>query len=250
VSSDNTMRTSHLRQNSLKNCQEQASRDFYAELRIVKLLDQKYYELIEKAQKVEQSSTQIANFALAVRSYRALHCAADNLENGYYEVSLTLLRHVFENLLQMIYFAKFAEEADKWLYRGKKIEQKEIRKKLAMDGSIYKRLSNDYAHSLQLKSMESLTSEGSGTVWIVNAFPIYSSNKCRLCLSCWIDFAWATETQLLHDYKKSLESHGSWIQGVNDVFRASNDCLKLISLDLEKNPPDGLKNTFKDKQAT
>lgn len=239
------MRTSDNRLNSMKNCKDHTSKEFGENLRIVKLIDERYYELLKEAAKVQQTPHQIANYALAVRSYRALHCAIDDLENGYYEVAMTLIRSVYENMLQMMYFAKYEDEAKKWLYEAKKITQQEIRKKLGKDGSAYQMLSEDYAHPQKIRSLISLTSEGTGKDWKINPFPVYSNYDCLFCLFCWVDFAGGTLKQLRDDFRQALTMSGR----VSKVLAAVGECINEMSSGLDEMKKkwviDGrLKNTF------
>jgi hypothetical protein len=173
------MWTSDFRRDQIKYCKDRTANEFDAELRIVNFIDQKYYELLKKGGTIKsQTHPQIANYALAVRSYRALHCAADVLENGYYEYAMTLLRAVYENMLQMKYFATYREEATQYLYENKDFPPREVRKRLGKSGHTYSMLSEDYAHSLNVRSLIALTAEGSGEDWRVDPFPRYSSYYC------------------------------------------------------------------------
>ncbi|MDQ3966890.1 MAG: hypothetical protein M3275_00670 [Thermoproteota archaeon] len=205
--------------------------EFDSELRVVGYIDKRYYEMLKEAAKFRsQTKPQIANYALAVRSYRALHCAADDLENGYYEIAMTLLRSVYENMLQMMYFARYPEEATKWLNEGKELPPREIRKKLGKDGYTYSMLSEDYAHSLKVGSLIPLTSERSGDDWQVNHYPVYSPYDCEFCLFCWIDFAGGTLKQLFEDFRMALTMSGQ----VSEVLKAANECLRGMSVSMGK----------------
>ena len=90
------MRDSDARHNAMKDCKEQASKEFVIELSIAKQLDRIYSYIVDRAIPIQsQNLLQIANFGLAVKSYRSFHYAIDALETGYYEVAMTLLRSAF-----------------------------------------------------------------------------------------------------------------------------------------------------------
>lgn len=241
------MGTSDFRHEQMQFCKECVSKEFGNELSIARTIIERYCEFLKEAGKVQsQTKSQIAIYALAVRSYRALHCALDTLENGYYEVAMTILRSVYENMLQMMYFSSRAADAEKWLYEGKDFSQKEIRNSLGKDGKVYKMMSEDYAHSLLIRSMVPLTSERSaGTQWRVDPYPSYSPYDCEFCLFCWIDFAGGTLKQLLNDFRMNVTMSGR----ISPVIDAANDCIRTMSWNLqrthEKRQIDGhLKNIF------
>jgi hypothetical protein len=65
----------------------------------------------------------MANYGLAIRNYRLLHCAMDDLESGYYEVAMNLLRTVDQCKNFMRYFAKDEnknEATEWWFNKGEK----------------------------------------------------------------------------------------------------------------------------------
>jgi hypothetical protein len=77
------MRDSDTRQNATKECKEQAAKEFAMDLSIVKQMDEIYSEVLNRKRLIpSQTFVQLVNYGLAVRNYRLLHCAKDDLENG------------------------------------------------------------------------------------------------------------------------------------------------------------------------
>jgi hypothetical protein len=75
---------SDFRHEQMQFCKDCVSKQFGDELSIARTIIERYYEFLKEGGQVQsQTRSQIANYALAVRSYRALHCALDTLENGY-----------------------------------------------------------------------------------------------------------------------------------------------------------------------
>ena len=67
----------------MKDCKEYAYKEFADDLSIVKQIDRIYSEFLERIDRIHpRNYLQESNYALAVRSYRLLHCAEDKLEKG------------------------------------------------------------------------------------------------------------------------------------------------------------------------
>ena len=202
----------------MNDCNQLAVRGFSLEFGLGKQIDKIYYEIIKKTGQVKQQNhAQKANFALAIRRYRFLHVAFDNLKDGYYEVSMTLLRSVYENYIQMNYFATFPDAAQKWLEENKAFEQGGMRKALKIKNSAYKMLSNNYAHPLHVESIDPLVLEVVDGRVSLNHYPVYSYSQCELCLIGWIIFARVTLEQMQRVFKAAQIADKQWIKKIVDI---------------------------------
>jgi hypothetical protein len=165
-----------------------------------------------------------------------LHYAIDALENGYYEVAMTLLRSFFENKLVMMYFDKFPTEAEQWWMNDKKIEQAKIREKLGLkvEKGTYGLLSNNYAHPLRSDSLIPMI-QSSGKTWEgFHPYPYYIQIECRLSVGCWISFANDTIKLLLKDFQPEQFGDRAWEERVSQVLQTSNQVTLEIAQDLWK----------------
>ncbi|MGI0013288.1 MAG: hypothetical protein ACREBU_07595 [Nitrososphaera sp.] len=229
------MRSSEIRHKLMKECKELASKHFPLEVALTKQMDKIYYEVLKRTGDIKpQTYAQKANYALASQSYRLLHCTLDTLEAGYYEVSMSLLRSVYERILQMNYFATYQDAARQWLEEDKKISQQEIRNKLGIRAELYEMLSIHYTHSLKAISIDPLVFEKADGKLSLNLYPVYSPAPCRLCLMSWIAFAQQTIQQMQRVFKAEQISDKSWIRKVVEVQNVTNQYLNEMKLQVKK----------------
>lgn len=203
----------------MRGCKELTAKRFPTEVGLVKQIDRIYYEVLKKTGEIKpQKRVQQANFALAVRGYRALHTAMDALENGYYEIAMTLLRSVYENYVQMDYFVTNPEAARQWIEEDKEFEQGDMRKKLGLSGDFYKLLSRNYAHPLKVTSIKPLilevTDDGKMSL---NIYPVFSDTECYTSLFLWIFFANKIIVQVQRVFVAKDIPDKKWMQRVVDV---------------------------------
>jgi hypothetical protein len=229
------MRDSDTRYNAMKSCREQAYAEFAVELAVIKQLDNAYSDILDKAHPLPSLKFhQLADCALATKSYRSLHNAIHALENGYYEVAMTLLRSVLENRNVMRYFAQFQNEAEPWLLHGRKIDQSKIRDRLKLgveEKEFYNMLSNNYAHPNKSDSM--IPNIVDITTVEFHPYPYYDSNECRLSIGCWIKFAYDTITFLINVIPpQQLGVDSTFVQTVTQVLQTAKECADLIAKDL------------------
>ena len=221
-----TLRSSETRLRLIKECKEFGYQKYPLEFAIVKQLDIALYEVMKRASVLaSQTKAQRANLSLGIRNYRLFHCALDLLENGYYEASLTLLRAMYENGLQMQYFCFHEDEAAAWL-QGKKIEQKVIRKKLNIDSKIYKMLSNDYAHSLLVQSLDPLVFDVKDGNVRLNHYPLFSLEDCQIAACALIVFARLTLAGLQAIFKPELFISKHWVQKIAEIQHMVDDYIQ------------------------
>lgn len=216
------MRSSETRLDQIKGCKELSVKYFPTETSLVKQVDKIYYEIIKKMGNVKpQTRSQQANFVLAVRSYRALHCALDNIENGYYEVAMTILRSIYENYVQMDYFVTREEAARQWLAEEKTFKQGDMRKELGLSNDFYNMLSNNYAHPRELKSIKPLVLDISDDGKLsINHYPVFSNSECYTTLFVWIFLANKCIDQIQRVFKAADIApfvEKQWIQEMQDI---------------------------------
>lgn len=147
---------------------------------------------------------------------------------------MTLLRSIYENVLQMDYFAAYEKEAEQWLIEGKKIEQKDIRKKLGVSPSLYNMLSVNYAHSLKVGSLEPLVFEKKDGKLSLNHYPAYSPSECMLGLFFWILFAQQTIQHMKGVFKAAQITDKVWIRKVVEIQGLVAQYLDEMKLDFKK----------------
>jgi len=103
----------------------------------------------------EFTASEDASFRIAWKIFRTMCCALNSCLQGYYDVSLALLRITFENHLLMTYLSKNQDEAKLW-FEGKVFTPIFLRKKAYFSGhSLYRDLS-EFIHS-SFKSTLSFT---------------------------------------------------------------------------------------------
>jgi hypothetical protein len=247
------MRNSDTRYDALKDCKEQAAKEFATELDIVSKVDEVFSEVLDKigTNPSEMTYVQKANYGLAVRNYRLLHCALDDLENGYYEISMNLLRTVDECKNLMRYFAidKNKNEAEVWWFNkgekgkwvnGKKIKgdpvlsHGEIRKRLGISGDMNELYADWYSHAYDFRSLLHMVLDVKKMKF--QLYPYFIPDECYRCLGLWIKHANETIDHLQEVFK--VEQIGdddmTWIGKVAGVQILARKCCNKISSDLAK----------------
>jgi hypothetical protein len=226
------VRSSEVRLGQLKECREFALKEFPAENSIVKQLDKIHYEMLQKTGQVtSQTDAQKANYALGILSYRTLHCALDNLEEGYYEIAMTLLRRVYEIYVQMSYFAKFPDDAKKWWEEDKKFDQKSMRDKLGMKSTAYAMLSTSYAHTLKVESIASVIFDNKEGKLSMNHYPVYSHHACKMCLLSSIVFSHNTLIQYQQVFRADQIVDKHWMGQVGRIQKLVNAFIEEAKYD-------------------
>jgi len=154
---------------------------------------------------------QLAVITLTVKNFRLLQCINDCIFNGYYEVGMTLLRVLYENLLLMQYFINNENEAGKWL-KGKKFRAGFIRSKVMGKSEFYSFVSDYYIHA-NLESLvpviESFTDQDISLI----LYPGYSREKCALGLSLSIIYGWLNNLHLQYAFRQYLWEDEAWKKG-------------------------------------
>ena len=103
----------------------------------------------------------------------------------------------------MMYFAQFSNEAQEWLMKGKKIDQKTIRDMLGLgveEKDTYEVLSKHYTHPLKSDSITPIIYDSDNQNGF-DPYPYYNSNECRLSIGCWISFAKDTIRLLMNVFQ-------------------------------------------------
>jgi hypothetical protein len=120
----------------------------------------KTFEVLSKKDVQRFTHSQDASYRISYRIFRLLRCAIGCSLEGYYDVSLALLRIAYENHLLMNYLSKNEEEARLW-FEGKRFAPSHLRQNVSYaSNSLYQEMS-EYIHS-SFKSTISFTISESG----------------------------------------------------------------------------------------
>jgi len=160
-----------------------------------------------------------------------------NLKKGYYDVAMTLLRIVYEDLVQMKYFVKDPKAAEKWWFMKKdeKRKQAKMREIVGMTNDIYGLLSNHYSHPMDLKSLiPIILTVGDDRKTKYHSYPYYLHDECRYSFALWIHFANKTIKELQNVFKAAQIGDNDWIRKVLEVQKVVRDYTKEIAYDLRK----------------
>jgi hypothetical protein len=233
------MRTSDTRLKAMKNCKELAAKKFATEFDIITQMDEVYSELLDRIGLIPSKTyVQMANYGLAIRNYRLLHCAMDDLESGYYEVAMNLLRTVDECKNLMRYFAKDENknEAKEWWFnkgeKGKKIlSHGEVRNRLGISGGMNELYADFYAHAYDFRSLLPMVLDEKTEY---HPYPYFIRDECYRDIGCWIDYANETIDRLLVVYKVEQLGDMALLQKVVKVQKLARKCSKKIASDLAK----------------
>jgi hypothetical protein len=105
-------------------------------LQTLKVMDDKVQDL---------SVNRDAAYRVAFRVFRAVRCSLKAALEGYYDVSMALLRIAYENHLLMKYLSEHETEAELW-FKGKRFHPTFLRAKVSYsDNSLYQEMS-EYIH--------------------------------------------------------------------------------------------------------
>jgi hypothetical protein len=261
------MRTSDARIKAMKDCKEQAAKEFATEFGVVKQIDEVYSELLDglgpqiekvRSELLNRNGTiqpdtnkyvKLANYGLALRNYRLLHCALDDLESGHYEVAMNLLRTVDECKNLMRYFAidKNKNEAEKWWFnkgeKGKKVNGKkvkgdpilshgEVRKRLGISGDMNEMYADWYSHAYDFRSLIPMVLDEKTEY---HGYPYFIRDECYRCLGLWIDYANKTIDNLQEVFKvEQIGDDMAWVGKVVNVQMRACQCCNKIRSDLAK----------------
>ena len=118
----------------------------------------------------EHDYTKWSIVLLFLRNLRVLRCVHRSMLNGYYDVSVAMLRMAFENHLLMYFFLNREDEARKW-WSGKrftpKFLKKEVRESLSYD-KVYRSLSELIHTNFKVTRFFSEPRGEDLAVWITN----------------------------------------------------------------------------------
>ena len=94
----------------------------------------------------EFTDSEDACFRISYRIFRIVRWAFNSSLEGYYDVSMALVRIAFENYLLLVYLSESDEEEAKLWFKGKKFAPTFLRNHVDYRDSIYRDLS-EYVHS-------------------------------------------------------------------------------------------------------
>lgn len=93
----------------------------------------------------EFTCSENASFRISYRIFGIVRCAFNPCLEGYYDVSMALLRIAFENHLLLVYLSENEDEAKLW-FEGKRFAPTFLRKHVDWRDSLY-RMMSEFVHS-------------------------------------------------------------------------------------------------------
>jgi len=128
---------------------EKSNRDFKKELNFINETSElflKSFEIIGNLNVQAFSFSKDACYRISYRIFRIVRCALKPFLEGYYDVSLALLRITYENHLLLNYLSKNETEAERW-FKGKRFRAIFLRKNVSYaNDSLYQKMS-EFVHS-------------------------------------------------------------------------------------------------------
>lgn len=167
--------------------------------------------LIEKAKRPIKKNSKLAVLMLAVRNLRLLYCAADLLDNGFYDTCFVVLRSAFENGLLMKYLKTREDEAREWAL-GKRITPSKVRSGIKWQKAgkgIYGFMSN-LVHANIEGAIFSVSILKKGMEF--HAMPEYNSSFYDMCSKLLISIIWITLPLFQHSFRDILWKNDRWVE--------------------------------------
>ncbi len=152
---------------------------------------------------------QVAALTLAIRNFRFLQCAADNIFDGYYEVGMTVLRNVYENNLLATYLSRNPEKSKEWL-SGRYFDQKFLRNAVGQSNSIYGVLSEVYAHPGSVRSVILLFEKIEKRTLTLRLYPEFDSRKCSIAIQFLLMMNWHSILEFQYAFRETLWKNETW----------------------------------------
>lgn len=137
-----------LRKHELRTVRK-SKKEFKKELCFVKETSEvflKTFEALSNQNIQEFTFSKDATYRVSYRIFRIVRCAFNASLEGYYDVSMALLRIAYENHLLMNYLSKNEKEAELW-FRGKRFSPYFLKKNVSYaSDSLYQEMS-EFIHS-------------------------------------------------------------------------------------------------------
>jgi len=141
-------RLSRLREDEVKTVRK-SKRDFKKELSFVREGSEVFlrtFEVLSNEKFQEFTRSKDATYRISYRIFRILRCAFNSSLEGYYDISMALLRIAYENHLLMNYLSKNEGEAKLW-FEGKRFKPTFLRKHVSYaSDSLYHEMC-EFVHS-------------------------------------------------------------------------------------------------------
>ena len=126
-----------------------SKREFKKELSFVRKTSELFlrtFEVLSNENVEEFTYSKDASYRISYRIFRILRCAFNSSLEGYYDVSMALLRIAYENHLLMRYLSENEKEAELW-FRGRRFSPDFLRKNVTYaSDSLYQEMS-EFIHS-------------------------------------------------------------------------------------------------------
>jgi len=137
-----------LRKHELRTARK-SKREFKKELRFVKETSEVFletFEVLSNENVQDFTYSKDATYRISYRIFRILRCAFNSSLEGYYDISMALLRIAYENHLLINYLSKNEKEAKLW-FEGKRFNATFLKKNVSYaSDSLYKEMC-EFVHS-------------------------------------------------------------------------------------------------------
>ncbi len=200
-------------QDELKTAKK-SNKEFKTELTFVKETSElflKTFEIIGNLNVQAFSYSEDACFRISYRIFRICRCTLKLSLEGYYDVSLALLRIAYENHLLMNYLSKNEKEAKLWFF-GKIFKASFLRKNVSYSSdSLYREMS-EFIHSSFKSTLAFTEREMDGLKAILGE---YNEERNRSTLRLLLMTLSTTAILLSLIYGKELTKNEEW----NSLFK-------------------------------
>jgi len=126
-----------------------SKRDFKNELDLVKEGSEVFlrtFDVLSNEKVQEFTYSKDATYRISYRIFRILRCALNSSLEGYYDVSMALLRIAYENHLLINYLSKNNKEAKFW-FKGKRFSPSFLRKNVSYASNPMYQEMSEFIHS-------------------------------------------------------------------------------------------------------
>ena len=142
-----------------------SKREFKKELSFVRETSELFlrtFEVLSNENVQEFTYSKDATYRISYRIFRILRCAFNSSLEGYYDISMALLRIAYENHLLMNYLSKNEKEAKLW-FEGKTFKPTFLRENVSYaSDSLYKEMC-EFVHSSFKSTFAFTITENGGT---------------------------------------------------------------------------------------
>jgi len=106
----------------------------------------KTFEVLSNENVQKFTYSKDASYRISYRIFRILRCASNSSLEGYYDISMALLRIAYENHLLMKYLSESEKEAILW-FKGKRFSPASIRRNVSYSNNVMYQNMSEFIHS-------------------------------------------------------------------------------------------------------